>query len=708
MRKERTHRWQAVLAKILVAVMIITYVTLLPKPPVYSAGSPVLNVTSQKIPVGGTYNLNITNKPAKATYQWNSGDKRVATVDPYGLVTGIKRGKALITCTVKTKSDTYQLFCNITVIKPATVFRIMNKSSVLNLGQEYSLESFIAPNTSDDMVTWSSNNPAIAAPDSFGRFTTKQEGTVTITGKTLSGKTDSMTFRVIGKEGVVTNQKELEDFLKTEVNRITLRTAEALKLTIPRGDYSDKQLIIEAPKADISNYGVFASIDIKKIAKNSWFENAVGNELHVYADSRIVVSPFAKVNIDVNSEEAKLSVENYGVIEDLVVTNSSDIIISGNTKQKTPVTVNVSDITLTSSVPLSLSLNKKIELVLLSGAEKSLIQAASTAVIPTIKSNSRYKVIVGEGINVVEHEVIPTPIVDFVPSGNGGTGGDDGSTSNLYKKTFLLDRPISEITAINASYAGRAYTITSSALDLLIGLINNNPTYMSLWMDVEEFSQTYDGQTFYIKGTAGSMTKEVSFAGGQFDGRSYMVTVGTNNLVRVVSKASSVDFTITKSADDKALIITGDYTRLSGLTFTIIAGNTYILERSYKELESILVTYNGITYEVDASLLSTLDFFLSKEGFYLEVWNNTTNTTKNYNGQIVKVSGVAGSSTKTVTFEGGSLDGKSYTVTVNTDHSVTIVSNASGLAFTVNKGTDERSLTITGAPKGLIFAPSFE
>ena len=63
--------------------------------------------------------------------------------------------------------------------------------------------------------------------------------------------------------------------------------------------------------------------------------------------------------------------------------------------------------------------------------------------------------------------------------------------------------------------------------------------------------------------------------------------------------------------------------------------------------------------------------------------------------------------TKTVSFSGGQLNGKSYTVTVNTDHSVTVTSNGSGLTFNINKGTDEKSLTITGTPKGLIFAPTF-
>lgn len=707
MRKSWVHSCMAVLARVLVVIMVITCFYGIPGIPIRSASAPTLTMSSQKILVGRTCNIDIVNKLRGSRYLWTSSDEQVATVSDLGLVTGKKKGNCVITCTVKTADASYKLSCSISVIKPATVMRIMNKISAINLGQEYDIQEHLAPNSTNDVVTWLSSDLTIAMPDKQGKFKAMKEGIVTISGKTLSGKTDSMTFKVIGEEGIVTTQEELNALLRSGANKITLRTSNALDFTIPRGNYTNKRLVVEAPNADIVNYGVFASIEIKAIAKNSWFENAVGNDLNVLTDSRVVVSPFSKVQMNVNDEDAELSVENFGNIEGLTVDNSSDINISGNTRQNTPVEVNTSDITLTSSIPLDLNVNEKIDLVLLDGAENTVIQAASDAVIPTIQSNTKVRVLIGKGINVVEREVIPTPIVTFTPNtGSGNGNGGSGPTS--YNKTFVIDRPISEITAINASYGGKAYTISSKALDLLIKLLINDPFFMGQWKAMEDDTATYDGQTFHIKGERGSLTKVVSFTGGQFDGKSYTVTVNNNYSVSVSSNVSDIAFTISKGADDKSLTITGDYRRLSGLTFTVITGNTYILEKSYKDLKSIVVTYAGATYEVDASLLTTLDFFLMDEVRYLDVWKNTTNTIKTYAGQKVQVTGVAGSTTKIVTFQGGSLDGRSYMVTVNTDHSVTMVSNASGLSFTLNKGTDERSLTITGAPQGLIFAPSFE
>jgi len=576
MRNHSVHTWKAVLAKVLVAVMLMLSVAFAPTTTMKAATTPTLTKSSKNILVGNTYNLNVVNKIAKSTYKWTSSDKKVATVNNRGVVTGIKKGTAVITCTVKASDDTYKLTCNVTVVKPAVLFRIKNKVTALNVGQVYDVNRTIAPSSSNDKTTWVSSDTSIAAPDKQGKFTALKEGTVTITGKTLSGKTDSMTLKVVDKDGTVTNQKELKTLLGSGVELITIKTAADVDLNIPNGNYSKTKLVVEAPKADVHNYGVFASIDIKQIAANSWYENAVGNLLNVLAsDSRIVVSPNAKVKIEVNAEGAKLTIENNGVIEEVVVQKPADLNISGDADNNVPVVVNVPNITITSSVPLNLDCNKKIELVLLPGAEKTSIQAASEDVIPAIKGSITVKVKVGTGENAKDQEVKPTPIVTQAPTTGGNTGGATPTVTPTptptstptptptptptatptptptYSKTFSLAKPITEVTAISVSYQGQAYTISSTTLDTLVHMLNNETLYIDVWKGTIKTTQTYDGQTVTVSGTDGDSTKTVSFSGGPLDGRSYLVTLNSNGSVTVVSKTTSVAFTISKGTDNK-------------------------------------------------------------------------------------------------------------------------------------------------------------
>lgn len=689
MRKAGTHRRQALLARALVAAIFIICVSMFQKITIHSASSPSLSATSVKIPIGGTYNLNIKNKINYATYQWSSSNTKVATVDSKGNVKGINKGTADIICTITSDEDVYRLYCNVTVIKPATIFRIANKVSVLNLGQEYTVQGVIGPKSSDDEITWTSSNKDIASPNKEGKFVAFKEGTVTIVGTTISGKQDSMTFRVVDRDGVVSTQEKLEELLHGGAKRITLKTDEAVKINIPEGDYSDKYLFIEAPQADITNSGVFAAIEIRKTStKNGWLENAVGNQLNVLGGCRIVVSPFAEANINVDQPGEKLYLENYGRITEMLVKKTSYIEVTGSTKNFIPVTIDVADITLSSTVPLNVLCMKKANLELSSAGGKSIIRAATESAIPSIKSNYYFNVAVGDK-DVVK------------------------SSSNYYSKVYQLNKPFEDITAINISYKGEAYTIKGYALDLLMGLVDCDSEYMALWLSSGNFAYTYDGQMIDVKGNPYEFIKSVSFKNGQFDGKSFTIEADVNGMVRVTSKNSDFDFTIKKDTSMNTwnfnnIIVTGDYTKLSDFTMTFAAGDTYFLPDSYKMMDSLVFNYKGKNYNIDGSLLAAIDFFVDKDSKYKDIWMNMTNAMKKDEKHTIKVSGTAGRSEKIFTFEGGSLDGKSYIILVNADNSITIKSKASGVSFTVSKDKEESFLKITGAPKELIIAPGFE
>lgn len=408
-----------------------------------SITQPSLTQTTRNIFVGKQYNLNLNNKVDGSNYVWSTSDKKVATVTQKGIVKGISKGTATITCNVATKANTYKLSCKVTIIKPSVGLTIKNKVEALIVGQSYDFDRKLLPTTSNDKTTWTSSDPTIAKPDKNGKVTALKLGTVTITAKTLSGYSDTTTFKVV--DGTVSTQTELEALLGSGASVITIKTTEAVNLTIPQGDYSKQQLVVIAPKADITNYGTFASVDIKEIKADTWREEAVGNLLNVWAGkSRIIVGENAKVSIEINEAGATLSIVNNGVVEQISITKEAAqtaLDISGESKEDIPVVVNVPDITITTSVPLNLDCQKKIELVLLKGAENTQIQAASTEVVPEIKGDITIQVKVGTGDNQTTAKVTPIPTAAPASVSSGGSSSSGSSSNNTPSATPTTAAP---------------------------------------------------------------------------------------------------------------------------------------------------------------------------------------------------------------------------------------------------------------------------
>ena len=211
-RSQRTKAFKGMLACFLVAIMLVASVATHTMNAA-AASKPAISKESQTILVGKKYNLDIKNKIKGATYAWKSSNKKVATVDNRGIVKGIKNGTATITCEIKSGKTTYVVTSKVTIRIPAKEFAISNKVTTLNVGQKYDLNRTLTPSNSNDLTTWTSSNTKIAKPDAKGKFTALREGTVTITGTTLSKATDSVTIKVVDRQGTVTNLDELNALL---------------------------------------------------------------------------------------------------------------------------------------------------------------------------------------------------------------------------------------------------------------------------------------------------------------------------------------------------------------------------------------------------------------------------------------------------------------------------------------------------------------
>lgn len=81
---------------------------------VKAAAKPKLNKTKVSIKKGKTVKLKLKNNKKKVT--WKTSNKKIATVSKKGVVKGIKKGKAVITASIKvTKKKTRKFKCKVTV-----------------------------------------------------------------------------------------------------------------------------------------------------------------------------------------------------------------------------------------------------------------------------------------------------------------------------------------------------------------------------------------------------------------------------------------------------------------------------------------------------------------------------------------------------------------------------------------------------------------
>lgn len=153
--------------------------------------------------------------------------------------------------------------------------------------------------------------------------------------ETAPDKTES-----VNGDATATDQAQLEAALKNPGTKtLRLQTEAADTFTIPKADYKDIELTVDAPNADVVNNGTFKSISVLAIKDSTWFENAVGNLLNVFAkSSRIVVQQGASVN-DISfaspDAQAKVSIAQGSFVKNIFVPQDAqrakmDVDVSGS------------------------------------------------------------------------------------------------------------------------------------------------------------------------------------------------------------------------------------------------------------------------------------------------------------------------------------------------------------------------------------------
>lgn len=151
-----------------------------------------LNKTSGSMYVGNTYQLKATVRPSDASIKdvkWYSSDPRVVKVSSSGKITGLKAGKAVITC--KTKQGAKIARCKVTVVPVKVTSIKLNKTSgTMAYGKTYQLKATVSPsNATNKSLRWTSSNPEAVSVSSKGLVKAlKANSTAVITCKSADGK----------------------------------------------------------------------------------------------------------------------------------------------------------------------------------------------------------------------------------------------------------------------------------------------------------------------------------------------------------------------------------------------------------------------------------------------------------------------------------------------------------------------------------------
>ena len=197
-------------------------VTVVPTP----AASITLNTTAVTLKATETATLTTTILPVTTTNKavtWKSDNEAIATVNANGVVTAIAVGEANITATT-TDGTNLSATCKVTVEQTFASSISLDKTSIsLKATESETLKATILPaTTTNQAVTWKSDNEAIATVDANGVVTAHEVGVATITATTTDGTNLSASCTV----NVIHTQASSITLNMTEVSLKALETAE--------------------------------------------------------------------------------------------------------------------------------------------------------------------------------------------------------------------------------------------------------------------------------------------------------------------------------------------------------------------------------------------------------------------------------------------------------------------------------------------------
>ena len=229
-----------------------------------------------------------------------------------------------------------------------------------------------------------------------------------------------VSFAASQKACIVTNQKQLQQALKSGKKDIQVKTAKKVKLTIPALKQAKSATItINAKNATVTNKASVKSVVIKDA--NTFVESGKNNTIHI-SDKKLALT------VTTQSKGAKFK-----------VVSKSDLTVSGTAKEPVKITVTAKNTTINAKAKIDVTLNADAALTFAAGAEGSKITTAKN-VTANVVNNAKGTVVMKDSTGITaniaagEKQSVTDkyPKVDFSKS-------DDVLTGNVsFERNKLL------------------------------------------------------------------------------------------------------------------------------------------------------------------------------------------------------------------------------------------------------------------------------
>lgn len=187
-----------------------------------------------------------------------------------------------------------------------------------------------------------------------------------------------VSFAASKKACIVTNQKQLEQALKSGKKDIQVKTAKKVKLTIPALKQAKSAIItINAKNATVTNKASVKSVVIKDAS--TFVESGKNNTIRI-SDKKL------SLTVPTQSKGAKFK-----------VVSKSDLTVSGTAKEPVKITVMAKNTTIKTKAKIDVALNADTVLIFAAGAEGSKITTAKN-VTANVVNNTKGIVVMKDSI----------------------------------------------------------------------------------------------------------------------------------------------------------------------------------------------------------------------------------------------------------------------------------------------------------------------
>ena len=238
--------------------------------------------------------------------EWVSMDTSIVQVNSSGIITGKAFGETRVIAYSQDKkiSDT----CTIIVNDHTTGVAIEQKQLELNIGESKEISANTLPEgTSDNALTWSSNNPEIASVDENGKVTALKRGACIITATAVDGGSKAeCTVTVLQPAKTVS--------LNKHILTVRVGNSEELIASVGPDDTDNKKVVWNSADSTIVKVSENGIITGKKAGKTFIYATAVSNLFAKDSCEVTSLQPVAGIMLN----ETQVTFESIGKTKPLI------------------------------------------------------------------------------------------------------------------------------------------------------------------------------------------------------------------------------------------------------------------------------------------------------------------------------------------------------------------------------------------------------